>query len=198
MLYLCCSFFFFICSSLSPSVVRLSGLVQVSELTLSSMCPPVAEVPQWLRNAKESTLTKTCCWRGPRKRPRCGVDTTAAAAAAVFQFRPNASESRALEPEMSLLSKSPNASSHWFVPFSLFFIDVCLVLQSNQKFGNAHSLQNILLYTVCSKLGMETWFFWGGGNDFSVIKNLRLLCCMKKIASQHNKYSLCVTIFITE
>lgn len=71
-----------------------------------------------------------------------------------FQFGTKASVSRALEPEMSLLS---GLQMHSVIDLflSACFIDVCLVLQSDRNFGNAHRLQNILLYTVLSKLVME-------------------------------------------
>lgn len=56
--------------------------------------------------------------------------------AAGFQFRAKASVSRELEPEMSLLSGlQMHSVIDLFLPAC--FIDVCLVLQSDKKYGKA-------------------------------------------------------------
>lgn len=123
------------------------------------MCPPAAEAPCSDPVMLESTLTKTPVGvdRENLAWPRTTEwDTTAAG----FQLGTKASVSpRVLEPEMSLLS---GLRMHPVIDLflSACFIDVCLVLQSDRNFGNAHRLQNILLYTVLCKLVMKKCFLF--------------------------------------
>lgn len=94
-----------------------------------------------------------------------------------------------MKPEMSPLSSlqmHPKSLIGSFQP--VFVIDVCLVLQSDCKFGSTQGLQNTALY---SKSLVENLFFSFFSLNFSITKTLQLLCrCMDE---RHDVLTQCIS-----
>lgn len=158
---------------LSPFVVRLHGLTQVSQRTLSA-CG--AKAPLWLGNTRVRS-DKDACWRGLRKpllarRWLSGIPRQQGFSLGRKPVCPGCWNLRC---PFSPLCRCIQSLICSFQPVLLMSV-LCYSLI--EKFGNGHRLWNILLY-LASQLWKSDFFFLS-----CVIKNL--LRCMDE-RSSHSK-----------
>lgn len=149
-------------------MVRLFGLTQVSELTLSTRVLQLTR-PHWDSVTQESTLTKTPVdvdWgkTSPRHRWLSGTPRQQGFS---LGLRPACPVSWNLRCPFSPVCKCIQSLICSFQPVLLMFV-LCYSLIKNME--KLHMLQNILLYTVLSKLVMKKWFI--------LLSCHQLCCCM--------------------